>query len=168
MGLVLNARQEQFCQEYVQGGDATAAAIRADYSRWHAGMYGQVLLAMPRIRARIAELRGMPSQPSSDGPTIPLSALRELARAWGRAPAQEPDVGSLSTMEDLERLRQSMMAARTQPEPPRPRPAKAPAATANGPAAPGSTVDAKSHIKAFINRNRHGDDTEHRAHASGG
>lgn len=159
----------------MQGGDATAAAIRADYSRWHAGMYGQVLLAMPRIRCRIAELRGTPNiQANGDAPSLAapsLAALAELARAWQRTSTRPPDIGSLSTLDDLEQLRQSMTAARngvSRPTP-KPKPKPTPTPTPTPKPTPGmaeqrvdttgagrAPVTAKAHIKDFINRNSAG------------
>lgn len=56
----LRARQEAFVQAYVAGGltNATAAAVAAGYSKGTAGQTGYKLLADPRIKARVAAVRG--------------------------------------------------------------------------------------------------------------
>ena len=56
----LNVRQEAFVQAYVAGGltNATAAAVAAGYSKGTAGQTGYKLLADPRIKARVAAVRG--------------------------------------------------------------------------------------------------------------
>jgi PBSX family phage terminase large subunit len=55
--LALNARQEQFCREYIQDYNLTQAAIRAGYSEKTAYSIGSENLKKPEILARIHELQ---------------------------------------------------------------------------------------------------------------
>lgn len=53
----LNARQEQFCQEYVATGQSMKSAIAAGYSPASAHVQASDLLKNPKIQARIAEIK---------------------------------------------------------------------------------------------------------------
>lgn len=53
----LNAMQEAFVREYVVGGNATQAAIRAGYSAKTARAQGPALLKHPVVKAAIQEAR---------------------------------------------------------------------------------------------------------------
>ena len=53
----LTNKQSRFCQEYVTGLNATAAAIRAGYSAKTANRIGSENLSKPDIREKIAELQ---------------------------------------------------------------------------------------------------------------
>ena len=54
--MALQARQELFCLEYIEDGNATQAAIRAGYKPKYAGTNADKLLKNTNIRARIDEL----------------------------------------------------------------------------------------------------------------
>ena len=53
----LTPRQEEFCCEAALDPSATRSAIRAGYAPANARSQASRLLAMPRIQARVAELR---------------------------------------------------------------------------------------------------------------
>lgn len=53
---ILTVKEERFCQEYIKDFNATAAAIRAKYSKTSARQIGSENLSKPYIKNRIAEL----------------------------------------------------------------------------------------------------------------
>ncbi len=55
--MALNARQEQFCREYIQDYNGTQAAIRAGYAEKNARIIASQNLTKPNILARIHELQ---------------------------------------------------------------------------------------------------------------
>jgi hypothetical protein len=57
MGMLPNARQEDFCNLYVRGGKPKDAYITAGYSKGGADSGASALLKNPKIISRIAELK---------------------------------------------------------------------------------------------------------------
>lgn len=53
----LSSVQERFCREYCIDGNGAQAAIRAGYKPASAKVQASVLLARPKIKARVAELQ---------------------------------------------------------------------------------------------------------------
>lgn len=54
---MLNVRQEKFCLEYIECGNATEAAIAAGYAKKYAGQNADKLLKNTKIQTRLKELR---------------------------------------------------------------------------------------------------------------
>lgn len=73
----LTTKQERFVEEYMFDLNATQAAIRAGYSTQSASQQGSYLLSLPKVRARIDELRAERSRRTGINAD---RVLQELAR----------------------------------------------------------------------------------------
>lgn len=77
----LNARQEQFCREYIIDLNASQAAIRAGYCSKRANCSGGQLLANANIQKRIAELKNERAEKTEIKAEEVLLELHRLATA---------------------------------------------------------------------------------------
>lgn len=77
----LNARQEQFCREYIIDLNASQAAIRAGYCSENADVSGPRLLGNARIQKRIAELNTKRAEKTEIKAEEVLLELHRLATA---------------------------------------------------------------------------------------
>ena len=82
-----DARQEQFCYEYIKDNNATKAAIRAGYSKKTARTQASRLLTKENIQERIEKLK----QERNDSLMIDAQwVLREQVRVYQRCMQDEP------------------------------------------------------------------------------
>lgn len=98
--MVLTAKQERFCQEYVVDFNATQAAIRAGYSAKTAGAIGAENLRKPQIAARIAELM----RPKTEAAAFTRElVLQELGRQLKADPRKLfTEGGSLKSIHEID------------------------------------------------------------------
>jgi hypothetical protein len=78
MSNALTPRQQRFAQEYVQGSNATKAAIRAGYSERAAHVTGNRLLRNDAVRAVISSLAFEASQQARVSAVWVRACLREI------------------------------------------------------------------------------------------
>ena len=76
----LNAKQEQFCNEYLLDLNATQAAIRAGYSKKSAKEIGCENLTKPNIAKRVAELKSKRSNKLQIDQNVVLQNLLKAMR----------------------------------------------------------------------------------------
>lgn len=75
----MNAKQEQFCLEYLIDMNATQAAIRAGYNVTTAYSQGQRLLKHVEVHARIEELKAERSENTKVTADYVVKGLQEVA-----------------------------------------------------------------------------------------
>lgn len=75
---MLNAKQIRFCEEYVIDFNATAAAIRAGYSKKTARVIGSENLTKPDIKKKVEELREDLRNKSALTADMVITELRHL------------------------------------------------------------------------------------------
>lgn len=83
----LNAKQEQFCLEYLKDLNATQAAIRAGYSKKTAGSQGGDLIQKPEIKNRIEDLK---AERSRETKIDAAWVLRQAVKVHDRCMQAEP------------------------------------------------------------------------------
>ena len=78
--MALNARQEQFCKEYIQDYNASQAATRAGYSKKTAHSIGAENLKKPAILARVRELQEEKRRSLALSPAMVVTEIMETYR----------------------------------------------------------------------------------------
>ena len=93
----LSARHQRFVQEFIQDGNAAAAAIRAGYSPRSARNAGHRLLRNPEVQEAIARAQATAAQRAED---CAERVVRDLLRACDGA-AEDRDWRALSKLLEL-------------------------------------------------------------------
>ncbi len=77
--MVLNKKQERFCEEYLMDLNAAQAAVRAGYTAGSAKNTGYRILKKPEARERISRLMGERSERTCVGADTVLEELCKVA-----------------------------------------------------------------------------------------
>ena len=80
----MNAKQAEFCLQYIVDLNATQAAIRAGYSENGASVTGTRLLANPSIRERVGELQAAKAEETEITAEYVLRGIRNIAETADR------------------------------------------------------------------------------------
>ena len=104
----LNARHQRFVQEFIQDGNAAAAALRAGYSPRSARNAGHRLLRNPDVQEAVAQAQATVSQRAGDSAE---RVVRDLLRYCDGA-AEDRDWRALGKLAELRCKVQGMLTER--------------------------------------------------------